>query len=82
MPGLATANTLNGTQGGVYIVDVSVDITGLDIPLGKTPPDMVCTTSYGFEVREPTIMTVREIKDRRIVPACTDDTATLVFEVI
>ena len=82
VPGLATGNTLNGVQGGVYIVDVSVDITGLQVPLGKLPADLVCTASYGFEVREPTVMTVREKKDRRIVPGCTDDTATLVFEVI
>ena len=82
VPGLALANTLNGVQGGIYTVDVSVDITGLDIPLGKLAADLVCTTSFGFEVREPSVMTVREKTDRRIVPACTDDTATLVFEVI
>ena len=65
VPGLAAANTLNGIQGGIYTVDVSVDITGLEIPLGKLPADLVCTTSFGFEVREPSVMTVREKKDRR-----------------
>ncbi|MDB2315201.1 hypothetical protein N9V42_06425, partial [Flavobacteriaceae bacterium] len=82
VPGLAAANTLNGTSGGIYTVDVSVDVSGLDIPLGKTAADMICSTSYSFEVKEPDLMTVRELKDRRIVPGCSDDDATLVFEVI
>ena len=75
-------NQLISTQAGIYSVDVSIDLSGNDIPYQKTIADLVCTASYSFEVVEPSTMSVLEINDRRIVPACNDDLAELVFEVL
>ena len=62
---------------------VSVNTTDPNlIPFGESCLLLTCTASISFEVREPTVMTVREVKDKRIVPACTDDSASLTFEVL
>ena len=75
-------NQLISSQAGVYNVDVSIDLSANDIPYQKTAADLICTASYSFEVVEPTTMSVLENNDRRIVPACSDDLAELVFNVV
>ena len=75
-------NQLISSQAGVYNVDVSVDLSANDIPYQKTAADLICTASYSFEVVEPSTMSVLENNDRRIVPACSDDLAELVFNVV
>ena len=75
-------NRLTSTTAGIYTVGVSVNTTDPNlIPFGESAP-LSCTASISFEVREPTVMTVREIKDKRFVPACSDDFASLTFEVV
>ena len=78
-----TSNSLNSSTSGIYTVGVSVNTNNPNlIPFGTNAAELTCTTSISFEVREPTVMTVREVKDKRIVPACIDDSASLTFEVL
>ena len=75
-------NQLTASQPGIYNVEASIDLTGVDIPYQFTPAQMVCAQSISFEVVEPTQMSIVEVFDRRVIPACSGDTAQLVFEVI
>ena len=75
-------NRLTSTIAGIYNIGVSVNTTDPNLLPFGSPVPIACTASISFEVREPSVMTVREVKDKRIVPACTDDFASLTFEVI
>ena len=75
-------NQLTTSQPGIYNVEASIDLTGVDIPYQYTAAQMVCAQNISFEVVEPTVMNIVEVFDRRIIPACSGDTAQLVFEVV
>ena len=76
------ANQLTASQPGIYNVEASIDLTGVDIPYQFTAAQMVCAQSISFEVVEPSEMSVVEVFDERVIPACSGDGAQLVFEVV
>ena len=78
-------NSHTTTQTGAYsvIADINFpnDPTLLPAHINSTD-DMYCAATTSFEVVGPTAMLVTEINSRRIIPACSNDGAELVFNVI
>ena len=77
-------NSLTTTQTGVYTILVEVDFPNdpniLPAQLGSIN-DMYCATSITYNVESPSVMAVSELNSERVIPACSNDGATLVFEV-
>ena len=77
-------NSLTTSATGIYTVEVGVDFSTMipsQVPSGLNINNLRCVESVTFEVRTPTEMTISEISDRRIIPACRNDLAELVFTV-
>ena len=79
---LRVRKSINCKSTGIYNVEASIDLTGVDIPYRFTAAQMVCAQDISFEVVEPSEMSIVEVFDERVIPACSGDGAQLVFEVV
>ena len=77
-------NSFTTTQTGAYTILAEIDFPNdpniLPAQLNSIN-DMYCAASTSFNVVAPTPMVVAELSDRRVIPACSNDGAQLVFEV-
>ena len=78
-------NSYTTTQTGVYSIIAEVNFPNdpnlLPAHINSTS-DMYCAATTSFTVEGPTAMIVTEINSKRIIPACSNDGAQLVFNVI
>ena len=77
-------NSYTTTQTGVYTVLAEINFPNdpdlLPAHLNSVD-EMYCAASTSFSVVAPSPMAVSELNSRRIIPACSNDGATLVFTV-
>ncbi len=83
IPGNGTQNTLTTTRTGIYTVTAGINFVDPNlVPFNLNGVnEMRCVVSTSFEVVAATEMSISEINNRRVIPACSNDLAELVFVV-
>ena len=81
IPGNGTENTLTTTRTGIYTVEAGINFVDPNlVPFNLNGVnEMRCVVSTSFEVVAATEMSISEINNRRVIPACSNDLAELVF---
>jgi hypothetical protein len=81
--GSGPENTLTTTRTGIYTVEAGINFVDPSlVPFNLTGVDqMRCVVSTSFEVVAASEMSISEINNRRVIPACSNDLAELVFVV-